>query len=105
MAHYEAQEEIVSEPGSINERYDRAKVRAVERHNVQSADAQHRSQGKRIEGDANVVGEDLTRSDLVRFVRRFPPMPMSLDVFRSPNGVDAGEFREIRIVADRKSVV
>src|SRR5258708_2591578 len=102
MAHYKAQEQIVSEPRSINQRYDRAKVGPIERHYIQSADAQHRSQGKGVERYANVIGEDLTRSDLARFVSRFPPMPASLDVFRSPNRVDAGEFREIRIVARAK---
>src|SRR6266404_5019391 len=102
MAHYKAKQKIVSEPGSINQRYDCSKVRAIKRHNIQGADAQHRSQGKCVEGNANVVGEDLTRSDLVRFVRRFPQMLMSLDVLRSPSRADAGEFREIRIVARAK---
>src|SRR5258708_471399 len=102
MAHDKPKQEIVSKSGSIDERYDCSKVRAIERHHIQSADAQHRSQGKGIEGDVNVISKDLTRRDLVRFVRRFPPMPMSLDVLRSPNRVDAGEFREIRIVTRAK---
>ena len=93
---------IISETGPINERYDRSEVRAIECHNIQGADAQHRAEGKCIEGNANVIGEDLTRSDLVCFVRGFPPMPMSFDVLGSPKRIDAGEFREVRIVARAK---
>jgi len=98
MANHKAKK-IISETGPINERYDRSEVRAIECHDIQGADAQHRAEGKCIEGNANVIGEDLTRSDLVRFVGRFPPMPMSFDVLSPPKRVDPGEFREIRVVA------
>jgi len=102
MADNKAKQKIVSETGSVNEGYDGAKVRAIECHDIQGAESQHRSQRKCIEGHANVIGKDLTGSYLARFVRRFPPMAMSFDIFRTPKRIDSGEFREIRIVPSAK---
>src|SRR6266511_1885029 len=101
MADYEAKE-IVSETGPIGESNDGAKHRAVERQNVKSPDAEHRPHGKRVEGDANVIGEDLGGSDLVGVVKAFPPVFSVINYRLTEKWTDSRELRKIRVVASAK---
>ncbi len=78
MSHHECRQ-VVAKSGAISQRQNRAHHRAVESQNVERADAQERSQRERVESHANVVRENLARTDLVRFIQVFPPMRALVD--------------------------
>src|SRR5882762_8613384 len=101
MAHYEG-EEIVAKAGSISERDDRSKHRAVVGQEVQGADTEHRPQGKRIKRYPNIIGKDLRRADLAGVVEAFPPMDSIVDYRFAKERTDSRELREVRIAARPK---
>src|SRR5205807_1454897 len=93
-----AEQQIISKASSISQCEDRSEHCAIEGDHVESAEAEDRSQSKRIESHANVVREDLARAYLIRFVQIFPPMRAMVDYDFAKEGTNTGEFRKIRIV-------
>ena len=88
----------VAKPGAIGESDDRAEHRAVEGEHINCAETEYGAEREGIEGDADVVGEDLTGTDLAGFIQLFPPVRTMVDYDFTKVGADAGELGKIRIV-------
>src|SRR5207253_5371655 len=94
--------QVVSKSGVISQRQNRAHHRAIESQNVKRADAKKRAQRKRIKRHANVVRENLARTDLICLVQIFPPMRALVDDSLAKARINSRELRKIRVAARAK---